>query len=76
MKTLWIAAGFAAGYVLGTKAGRERYEQIAQAANELANKPAVADAQARVRQLAERGRDVVKARIGSADEEAAVATVE
>lgn len=25
---LGVAVGFAAGYVLGTKAGRERYEQI------------------------------------------------
>lgn len=28
MKRLLILAGFAAGYVAGTRAGRERYEQI------------------------------------------------
>jgi hypothetical protein len=67
MKTVWIAAGFAAGYVLGTKAGRERYEQIAQAAQDLANKPAVVDAQAKVKQLAERGREAVMAKVGGDD---------
>lgn len=33
--------GFAAGYVLGTRAGRERYEQIRQAARAFASNPAV-----------------------------------
>ncbi|WP_025272095.1 hypothetical protein [Haloglycomyces albus] len=28
MRKLWIAAGFAVGYVLGARAGRERYDQI------------------------------------------------
>jgi hypothetical protein len=68
MKAVWVAAGFAAGYVLGSKAGRERYEQISRAAQEFANKPAVADAQARVRELAERGRDVVMAKVNGSDE--------
>ena len=30
---LTLLAGLAAGYVLGTRAGRERYEQIRQAAD-------------------------------------------
>ena len=34
-------AGFAAGYVLGTRAGRARYEQIRQAARAFASSPAV-----------------------------------
>ena len=70
MKALWVAAGFAAGYVLGTKAGRERYEQIARTAQDIAHKPAVADAQARVKQLAERGRDVVMAKVNGSEDHA------
>ena len=34
-------AGFAAGYVLGARAGRARYEQIRQAARAFASNPAV-----------------------------------
>jgi hypothetical protein len=34
-------AGFATGYVLGSRAGRARYEQIRQAARAFANNPAV-----------------------------------
>jgi hypothetical protein len=37
MKVLALAAGLAAGYVLGTKAGRERYNQIVQGARKLAD---------------------------------------
>ena len=35
-------AGFATGYVLGSRAGRERYEQIRRAGKALAANPAVA----------------------------------
>jgi len=34
-------AGFAAGYVLGSRAGRARYEQIRRAARAFASSPAV-----------------------------------
>ena len=34
-------AGFGAGYVLGAKAGRARYEQISRAARAFASNPAV-----------------------------------
>jgi hypothetical protein len=37
-------AGMAAGYVLGARAGRERYEQIKQAAQKLAGNPKVQQA--------------------------------
>jgi hypothetical protein len=63
MKVIWIAAGFAAGYVLGTKAGRERYQQIVDTAQEWANKPAVIDAQGKVKELAERGREAVVTKV-------------
>lgn len=38
---LSFLAGFATGYVLGSKAGRARYEQIRQAARAFASSPAV-----------------------------------
>ena len=36
-----FATGLAVGYVLGTKAGRERYQQIKAAANDFWNSPRV-----------------------------------
>lgn len=36
-----FAAGLAVGYVLGTRAGRERYEQLANAAKSFWNDPRV-----------------------------------
>jgi DNA-directed RNA polymerase subunit H (RpoH/RPB5) len=47
-----FTVGFGAGYVLGAKAGRERYEQIVQLWNRVAGNPTV-------RQAAERGKAVV-----------------
>ena len=41
---LTFAVGFAAGYTLGAKAGRERYEQIARLARGLSENPAVQSA--------------------------------
>ncbi|HVQ89397.1 MAG TPA: hypothetical protein VMU51_00050 [Mycobacteriales bacterium] len=38
---LALVAGFAAGYVLGSKAGRERYEQIVGASHRLWSNPTV-----------------------------------
>jgi hypothetical protein len=38
---LTLALGFAAGYVLGSKAGRERYEQLVAAGRELWSNPTV-----------------------------------
>jgi hypothetical protein len=38
---LSLALGFAAGYVLGSKAGRERYEQLVAAGRELWSNPTV-----------------------------------
>ncbi|MFJ7203197.1 YtxH domain-containing protein [Streptomyces sp. NPDC098789] len=39
-----FVAGLALGYVLGTRAGRERYEQLKKSARELAQNPAVRNA--------------------------------
>ncbi|MET7284699.1 YtxH domain-containing protein [Streptomyces sp. NPDC005573] len=38
---LTFVAGLALGYVLGTKAGRERYEQLKKCARQVAQNPAV-----------------------------------
>ncbi|MEV7523295.1 YtxH domain-containing protein [Streptomyces sp. NPDC091371] len=39
-----FVVGLALGYVLGTRAGRERYEQLKKSARELAQNPAVRNA--------------------------------
>jgi len=39
-----FVSGFAAGFVLGTRAGRERYEQIKKAARQVADNPSVQQA--------------------------------
>ncbi|MEV6959433.1 YtxH domain-containing protein [Streptomyces sp. NPDC051207] len=38
---LTFVAGLALGYVLGTRAGRERYEQLMKSARQVAQNPAV-----------------------------------
>jgi hypothetical protein len=44
MHKLSLAAGFAAGYVMGSRAGRQRYEQIAEAARKVRDHPTVQSA--------------------------------
>jgi hypothetical protein len=46
---LKLLAGLAAGYVLGARAGRERYERIAEAARRLAERPQVRELTGKVR---------------------------
>jgi hypothetical protein len=41
MRKLLLLVAFAAGYVLGARAGRERYEQIMRAATRVKNDPRV-----------------------------------
>ncbi|MGC5342612.1 YtxH domain-containing protein [Streptomyces sp. DT24] len=41
---LTFIAGLALGYVLGTRAGRERYEQLRKSARQVAQNPAVRNA--------------------------------
>jgi len=38
---LGIAVGLAAGYVLGTRAGRERYQQLTASAKRIADDPSL-----------------------------------
>jgi hypothetical protein len=44
MKKLTLLAGVGIGYVLGTRAGRERYEQIRSSVKKLASNPTVQSA--------------------------------
>jgi hypothetical protein len=51
MKVFTLAAGFAIGYVLGSRAGRDKYEQIVAAARKAQNHPAVTQVQDRAKEL-------------------------
>ncbi len=51
MKVFRLAAGFAVGYVLGSRAGRDKYEQIVAAARKAQNHPAVTQVQDKAKQL-------------------------
>jgi len=61
VKKLTLLAAFGGGYVLGAKAGRERYEQIRHTAQQVADDPrvqqATAQAQEFVRDTAEKVKD-------------------
>ena len=68
MGKLGMAVGAAVGYVLGTKAGRERYEQITASARQLMDKPQVkrvvdsapGNLGARIEQVANKAADKVQ----------------
>ncbi len=60
IKKLTLAVGIGAGYVLGAKAGHQRYEQIVGKARELAGKPAVQDFTANVSNTASTVADKAK----------------
>jgi hypothetical protein len=57
-------AGFAIGYVLGSKAGRQRYEQIVSAVRKVRASPTVQEAtgmvQAQTSRLVSTGREAVR----------------
>ncbi len=65
---LTFAAGLALGYVLGTRAGRERYEQLKKSARQVAQNPAVRNtaetAAQQGRQFAGRAVHVVSDKVG------------
>lgn len=52
MWKLSFIVGLAAGYVLGSRAGRQRYEQIAKVTREVARNPRVQGAAGKARQQA------------------------
>lgn len=59
-----FVVGLAAGYVLGSKAGRERYEQIKQAAQRVADNPRVQGAAGVVGAQVSKAADVARHRVG------------
>ncbi|MBS2536160.1 hypothetical protein KGQ20_25685 [Catenulispora sp. NF23] len=66
MWKLTFAIGLAAGYVLGARAGQERYEQIAKSAREAAGHPAVVRARSKVKDMMGARADAVTATIDPA----------
>jgi hypothetical protein len=65
MKLMTFAAGLAAGYVLGTKAGRERYEQIVSAFNRAGSHPVVAQARHAATDAVTTGTDALASKLNS-----------
>ena len=65
---LSLLVGFGAGYVLGARAGRERYDQIAGRAREVWRDPRVQEkagqAQQIVKERAGQAQQVVKEKVG------------
>ncbi|MBB2946678.1 hypothetical protein FB565_006446 [Actinoplanes lutulentus] len=57
IRLVTLAAGFATGYVLGTRAGREKYEQIAAAARKVSGSPTLTRAQSSAKALLDAGVD-------------------
>ena len=71
MKILSFLLGTGVGYVLGTRAGRERYEQLSQAYRRVADNPSVQAAagvaRAKAGEAVQAGVAVAKDRMGSPD---------
>jgi hypothetical protein len=63
MKKLPLLAAAAVGYVLGTRAGRERYEQIRSGARKVAGNPRVQAASTRAQEAV---KDTVTAAVNTA----------
>ena len=59
-----VLIGFAVGYVLGAKAGRERYEQIRKIAGGIASNPPIAQLIDEVKDLSDTGSAVARSKIG------------
>ncbi len=57
---LGVLIGFAAGYVLGSKAGQERYEEIRDAFNKLMGTEPAQQLQAEVRNAADKATTLVE----------------
>jgi len=61
MRVMKFAVGLAAGYVLGSRAGREKYEQILAAARRAQHHPAVTQVQQKANGLLGSGADPLPA---------------
>lgn len=66
MHKLLILAAFGAGYVLGTKAGRQRYEQIKRLSRQVADNPKVQGVAGLLEAQAEEVVETVKAKVTGA----------
>lgn len=69
IRKLTLAVGIGAGYVLGARAGRDRYEQIVAKARELSGQPAVQDftsnVQATASSVADKAKDTVNEKVSA-----------
>ena len=65
MSKIMMAAAFGAGYVLGAKAGRERYEQISAKAQELWSHPKVQEQAGKAKEQAGKVTEQAKGRLGN-----------
>ncbi len=65
MKKLPLLAAAAVGYVLGTRAGRERYEQIRSGARKVAGNPRVQAASSRAQEAV---KDTVTSAVSTASD--------
>lgn len=63
IRKLTLAAGFGAGYVLGAKAGTQRYDQIIAKCRDLAGMPAVQDVKSNLTDTAGQIGDKAKATV-------------
>ncbi|MCU7722879.1 hypothetical protein ODJ79_04055 [Actinoplanes sp. KI2] len=63
MKIVKLAAGFAVGYVLGSRAGRDAYERIAANARQLRAHPAVRQSQEKGKALLAGGAEAATAKL-------------
>jgi hypothetical protein len=63
IRKLTLGAAFGAGYVLGAKAGQERYHQIQAMFRELAGKPAVKDVTSTLADTASQIGDTAKSKV-------------
>ncbi|WP_433796483.1 hypothetical protein [Actinoplanes sp. CA-252034] len=66
MALIKLAAGLAVGYVLGSRAGRDRYEQITATARKVAAHPTAVQAQEKAKSLLGNGVDAVNAKLDAA----------
>jgi hypothetical protein len=64
-KSMLLIAG-AAGYVLGARAGRERYDQIKEQADRLRNNPTIRDAAADAKDVVAEKVPVIKDKVDDA----------
>ena len=71
MRKLSLLIAAAAGYVLGTRAGRERYEQIKKAATRVKEDPRVQEKAQQAADIAKEKAPVVKDKVASAASTAA-----